>query len=135
VQSVSIEAWFLHGRVALACAFATRKQRAERIATARRCAQLLASVPVAWRQAFAAQLTAGAAHAEGDLETAVAGYTDAEVRYRGADMRAFERATRLARGELIAGGGGAALREDAIEWMREQSIEDPGAFSRVLVPR
>jgi hypothetical protein len=135
VQSVEIEAWFLHGRVALACAFATRKQKAERIAVARRCAQHLAAVPVAWSQAFAAQLAAGAAHAEGDLEAAVAGYTDAEVRYRGADMRAFERATRLARGELIAGGGGAALREDAVEWMREQSIVDPGPFSRVLVPR
>ncbi len=135
VQSVAIESRFLLGRASLACAHATRKHKGERIATARRCAQQLRELPVAWSQAFGVLLAAGASHAEGDLEAAVAGYADAEVRFRGADMRAFERATRYARGELIAGGGGAALREDAIEWMREQSIADPLSFSRVLVPR
>ena len=135
VQSVAVESWFMLGRAALACAHATRKHRAERVATVRRCAQQLREQPAAWSQAFGTLLDAGAAHAEGELEAAVAGYTDAEVRFRGADMRAFERAVRLARGELIAGGGGAALREDASEWMREQAIVDPLAFSRVLVPR
>ncbi len=135
VQSVAVESWFLLGRAAIACAHATRKDRSARIATAKRCAAELAKVPVAWSRAMGLLIAAGAARAEGDMETAVRGYTDAEVKLRAADMRGIERSVRLARGELVAGAGGAALREDAIEWLRDQDVVDPAAFSRVFAPR
>ncbi len=135
VQSVMVESWFLHGRAALACGHANRKQRPARVALARKCAEHLRTVPAAWSQALATLLDAGAAHVDGDLETAVRGYTDAEVRFRAADMRLFERSVRLARGEVVGGAGGASLRQDALEWMEEQAIVDPTAMSKVLVPR
>jgi hypothetical protein len=135
VQTVHIEALFLLGRAAVACAHATRKNRAARIAIARRCAGELRAAPVAWSQALGILLEASTAHADGDLEAAVRGYTDAEVRFRAADMRLFERAVRLARGEVVGGAGGTALREDANEWMTEQGIVDTVAMSKVIAPR
>ncbi len=135
IQSVAIETQFLVGRASIAAAHGTRKGRPARIASARRAAAALLAVPVPWSHALGTLVTAMAAHADGDLETAVRTYADAEGRLRSVDMRCFERSARLARGELIAGGGGTALREDAVEWMREQDIADPAALSRVLVPR
>ena len=50
-------------------------------------------------------------------------------------MRLFERSVRLVRGELVGGAGGAALREDANDWMSEQGVVDAVAMSKVMVPR
>ena len=135
VQTVNIESLFLLGRAAIACGHVTRKHRAARVATVRRCADELLKIEVAWSKALGTLLAAGAHHVDGNLEAAVQGYADAEVRFRSADMRFFERAVRLARGELIAGAGGASLREDGQEWMLEQGVVDPVAMSKVIIPR
>ncbi len=136
VQSVRIEAEFTRGRAALAAAHTgAPARRAERLAIARRAASAMAKERPLHAQASAVLLTAGIAHAESRLDDAVRGYEQAEVVYREAGMRLHARAARLVLGELLGGSQGAELRDDAIEWMRDQSIADPVQFSRTLAPR
>ncbi len=137
VQSVAIEANFLHARAALAAAHASssRSGKPAHLATARQCATRLEREQVAWSQALATLVRAGIAHADGDVVAAVPGYAAAEAQLAAAQMALHERSARMARAELIGGGEGAALAAAVAAWMREQTVADPAALSRVFAPR
>lgn len=128
IQTIRIEAGFLLGRAALA------SSRPDAIVIAQRAVAALAKEDVAWARALAALLTGGIELAVDQPERAIAALTTAEALCEQAAMPLHVQVARLARAEA-RGGAGIADRDAALAWMTEQTIADPLAFSRMLLPR
>jgi hypothetical protein len=138
VQSVAVEVNFVRGRASIAAARGRRSSQAAQaayVAMAKRSAAQLVRLQAPWSRAAAALLTAGVAHVVGDLEAAVTGYAAAESLFSAVDMRSYEQAARLARGEIVGGTDGRKLVDQVAGWMRDQQVADPVALSRMFVPR
>ncbi|HVK78415.1 MAG TPA: protein kinase [Kofleriaceae bacterium] len=136
IQGIRVEGTFARGRAALAAALAgPAGKRAERLAVVRRAIALLAKERMVPARGYRAQLAAGVAQAEGRVDDGVRAYRQAAEIYRDGDMRLHACVARLAVGELVGGDEGARLRDDAVEWLRDQAVADPLRFSRTIAPR
>jgi hypothetical protein len=125
IQLTRIEAVHLRGRAALA---------AGHVAEAARVAKKLAREKVAWADPLAALLAAGVARARSDDATARARLVDAARGFDATDMALWAAVARWQLGRLTGGDEGATLERAAEEFMRAQSVADPGRVAATLAP-
>jgi hypothetical protein len=129
VTTVHVESYFLLGTAALA------STRADRAAVVRRAIAGLTKAKLPWADGLRALLIAGLALIEGQRDRAALELVAAEDKLRAAEMPLHLQVARQCRGELLGGAAGATLREDADAWLRGQTVADPRAFARIILPR
>jgi hypothetical protein len=77
---------------------------------------------------------AGVAAARGEMAQAIEHLTAAERACERADMNLHVAAVRRRRGQIIGGGEGASLIQQADAWMTSRDIRNPANMAALLVP-
>jgi hypothetical protein len=131
-QFVRVTMRYLRARCALAAAAVA--DPAPLLRAARCDAARLERERVPWAKAYAVLIRAGLAAARGDRPSAEMLLTDAAGRFDAADMALDAVATRRRLGDLIDGDRGAALRNQADDWMTSQGIRRPDRIAAVFAP-
>jgi hypothetical protein len=132
VQSTRIEAAHLHARCALAAASQATNGRAV-LATARRSARRLRHERVAWADAFADLVAAGAAdHSE--HPAAVDLTARALERLESCGFMLYAAAARRRFGALVGGTTGQQAIAAADSWMNAQGVVSPVRMTSMLAP-
>jgi eukaryotic-like serine/threonine-protein kinase len=136
IQVERAYALFLRGRTALAGAAAlpAGPARARLLHTVERTGKRLARRHVTGSRAKAALLAAGAARLRGQVTAAVHLFAEAESGFQAAEMGLAAAAARYRRGELLGGTAGARLIADSERWMRDETVQDPAAMTRLVAP-
>jgi serine/threonine protein kinase len=135
IQVERAYALFLRGRAALAgAAAATGAERTRLLGRIDVIARRLARQKLAGAQAQATALTAGVARLRGEAAQAVHLLAEAEAGFLAAEMALAATAVRYRRGELLGGSAGARLIADGERWMRAETVHDPPAMTRLIVP-
>ena len=125
----------LRARAALAAAGEAEGAERERLlADAARSARVLARGHTAWAEALSFLLSGCIAAARGQDARALSALDDAIRRCEAGEMPLHAAAARQRRGELTGGDEGKALIAHAHEWMRSQSIRNPGRMAAMLAP-
>src|SRR5262249_28533907 len=133
VQQVKIFLQHLRGGCALAAALAAGEPgRSSLVAAAERDGRLLRRERLAWADALAGLLRAGVAQARGDKERAAALLREAAAGCEATEMRLYAAAARLRLGQVLGGGEGQALREQAAEWMKGKKVQNPARMTALL---
>jgi hypothetical protein len=136
VQPVLIESRHLRARTALACAYevaASSRQRQTLLNEAERDAHAIARTGAPWARGLAELIRGGASTLRGTASQAIAHLESAETIFEAERMGLYLAVARRRRGELL-GDAGAQLVSRANNWMGDQSIVNPDAFTRMLAP-
>jgi serine/threonine protein kinase len=136
VQPVLIESRHLRARTALACACevaASSRQRQTLLNEADRDAHVIARTGAPWARGLAELIRGGASALRGTASQAIAHLESAETIFEAERMGLYLAVARRRRGELL-GDAGAQLVSRANNWMGDQSIVNPDAFTRMLAP-
>jgi len=123
----------VRARGALAAA-ASGIDRQHHLGRAERDARALAREHAPWAHAFAARIRAGVQLVRGDREGAVQSLRTAVPALEQAGMSLQVAAIRRRLGTLLSGGEGRDLVADGDATMRERSIPDPDAVTRMYAP-
>jgi serine/threonine protein kinase/tetratricopeptide (TPR) repeat protein len=134
VQYIRALTAFARGRAAIASIDSAPERRAARLTEARRLARQLERERMGWTAPLAALVTAAAANASGDRESAASSLRRAIDLAQAADMALYAAAARYQLGALLGGEEGAGLVASAEEAMRAQDIRVPARFAAMLVP-
>jgi serine/threonine protein kinase len=133
VQQVRIFLLHLRARAALATAVAAADP-GPLLRAAERDARLLWRERVAWAEALAQLVRAGVAMGRHDVGGACQLLEEAAGRLEAAGLRLHAAAARRRLGELIAGGQGHRLVEQADTWMKGQNVRRPDRMTALLAP-
>jgi hypothetical protein len=125
IQLTRIEAVNLRGRAALASG---------RPAEAARMAKKLHRERMPWSAALAAVLDGGVAMARGDVAAARAGLASAITGFEHTEMALWAAVARWQLGRLVGGDEGATLVRAGEDYLRAQSVRDPGRVAATLAP-
>lgn len=121
-------------RVRLAAATHEAVHRAYHLREARRSASRLARLDVAFASGLVELIEGAAAQIEGDLSQAEERWARAESTLRDHQLDALVAALRCRRGALIGGVAGEQLERAGLSFYRVQSVADPQAMNRMLLP-
>ena len=124
----------LKARGLLAAAVASRANRSSLVRQARRLLAPITAQALPPAAAMALTIRAGAAALEGATAHAEAALTAALAGYERAGMALHREAVRLALAQLLTGPTAQAMRETAMRWMKSQTIRNPNAIVRLLIP-
>jgi len=128
-----IETRQLQGRAALAAAMENGDQR-DFARIAERAGRRLRRDKLPFARALALLLLAGAANLRGDADSALRHLQEAVERCEETDMALYAAAARRRLGQVLGGDEGAALVEEAEQWMRGQGIVRPDRWTAMLAP-
>jgi serine/threonine protein kinase len=132
-QSILIHSLFLRGRAAVAAGGATGADL-RCLALADRDARRIRRANMAWGNALADLLQAGAASVRGERAAALQRLESSEREFEGADMALHATIARRRRGEILARTEGTALFAASDAWMAEQGIRNPTRMAGMLAP-
>jgi hypothetical protein len=133
IQVLRVEAHYIRGRCALATAWDT-PDHSTQVREAERAAARITRERMAWSDSFAHVLRGGAAALRGDVPGARAQLEAAVAGFEQSDMRLYGAAAKRALGLITPGGQGQALIGSADEWMQQQGIRNPARFGEMLAP-
>ncbi|MDB4970453.1 MAG: Serine/threonine-protein kinase PknA [Myxococcales bacterium] len=125
IQLTRIEAVNLRGRAALASG---------RVDEAARMAKKLHKERMPWSEALGSVLDGGVAMARGDATAARARLATAIAGFENTEMALWGAVARWQLGRLVGGDEGATLVRAAEDFMRAQSVRDPGRVAATLAP-
>jgi len=134
VVAVKLEMLFLRARTALAVAHTSASDRRSALALAAADARRLRRAEMRWSTALAALVDAGISAVEGNVDLACTRYADAALKLEAAEMRLHAACARRRHGQLLDGGEGAALVEEAEAWMRGEGVVSPSRMSALIAP-
>jgi serine/threonine protein kinase len=123
---------FVRGLSALA-AYDASGERAF-LADAKACARAIAAERVTWGECFAHILFFGVHLRRGDATRALSALEQAELRAQKTGMLLHHAVVRYRRGELVGGDEGRTLTVEALGFLVEQRIKNPGRMLDMLSP-
>jgi hypothetical protein len=133
IRMLRIESMWGLGRAAVG-ALAEDRTRSDALADARRSIKGLEKDGRADAVAMALALRAGVVALTESRDAAVPILTMTAGRATQQEMAFLAAAAHAARGRIVGGDTGAALTRDAEAWMRDQTVADPIAMTRVFLP-
>ena len=137
VDMVSIVAWFLRGRAAVALAATLRPGQGERrrlLRVAARAARALVRRREGWGVPLGRLVEAGVARIGGDPTLAGERLAQAELRFDALDMDLHAATAQWRRGQLTGGEKGEALADAARDRMTGLGVTVPERIVRMLTP-
>jgi hypothetical protein len=104
------------------------------LSDARACARAIAAERVTWSECFAHILSSGVHLRRAETERALSALAAAESRADATGMLLHRAVVRYRRGELVGGDEGRRLMQEALGFMHEQQIKNPGRMLDMLSP-
>ena len=126
-------AYFLRGRVMLACWFLDRKNRALE-ADVESCKEKLQRMHFSWARPMSTLLRAGLAAGRGSRREALQGLTEAHQQFSAIEMHGYAAAARYARSFLRSDAGGRAEAQESILFFQSQGVKNCEAFLKLFLP-
>ena len=135
VRLVSVRTlhFWLEARLDLATAASSSRPR-PLLRHAEKMAAKLEREGLASTNAWASLIRATVAHRRGDEENAVARLHRAISGLENARLMGYAAAARRAQGMVMGGDTGAALVDNADQWLRARGVVDPAKFARIYAP-
>ncbi len=116
------------------CAAGEGLEVARAIATARRNAQAVRKVGLAWTRALARLWESAAVSLEGKAQEAAAQYGQAADMFKDADMLLYEHAARYRQGALLGGSAGEQLKTSALAALAGEGVAKPERVMAMVAP-
>jgi len=133
IQRFRVDAHYLRSRLLLGMA-ANSARPHPLLRAALSDARRLEGERVAWSEALARLIRAGAAAIRGDTPLAITLFSDAAQALDAVDMPLHAAAARRRLGQLNGGKEGIALVASVDAWMKSQCIQNPDRFTAMYVP-
>jgi hypothetical protein len=133
VELVRVFAYWLRGRLALACAERAPEQR-RFVRVARQCSRRLRKIKPEYAQIGAAGIEAAIARQAGDDRLAVRLLGEVSGRAEAAGIPLAAAAARHRLGEVVGGADGQQMVEEADRWMRNEGIRNADRMTDVIAP-
>ncbi len=132
VQLLRVMSWAARGRAALGAYVVAREPAMLRCV--RKSIRVLKKQKVDYARAMAHAIEAGLAVIDGDDERALARFADSERVSDDAGLGLHAAAARWSRGQLLGGDEGAALRDAALDMIRDEGLAQPERLARIFAP-
>lgn len=133
IQVLRIEAYFLKARTILAAA-GTDRQFLHRLPLAEKLAARISREEMVWSDGFVPLIRSGIANLRGNARQAAGFLTEAEEKFKAADMKHFALTARRQLGLLSGSAEGGRLVVEADAWMTGQGIRNPERFTNMWAP-
>jgi hypothetical protein len=134
VTSIRLLCRSMRGRAALAVCAVSKRSRATLLRAVERDASAIDAEPVLSARPLATLLRAGAAHARGERDRAVALLRDAIDGFDGAEMALQATVCRRVLGSLVGGDEGRTLSDASEAWMAGQGVKNPARMTELVAP-
>ena len=133
IQVLRIEAFFLKARTILSAA-GTDRRFLHRLPVAEKLADRISREKMPWSDGFVPLIRSGIANLRSNARQAAGFLTQAEQKFKAADMQYFALAARRQLGLLSGSAEGGRLVAEADAWMTEQGIRNPARFTNMWAP-